>query len=84
MKYTVLWSPEAEDLLAEIWLGATDRTAITSAQPLIDAELANDPETKGTEVSEGLRRLKVEQLMVLFEVQAGNRLVKVTAVRQAP
>ena len=84
MRYTVLWSPEAEDQLAEIWIEAADRNAVTAAQATIDEELAADPETKGKEASEDLRRFKVEPLVVLFEIQPGDRLAKVTAVRRAP
>ena len=80
MRYTVLWSPEAERRLAEIWLEAADRNAVAAAQGTIDDELATGPESKGTEVSEGLRRFKVEPLVVLFEIQPGDRSVKVTAV----
>ncbi len=83
MRYTVLWSPEAEDQLAEIWLEAADRNAVTAVQATIDEELATDPESKGKEASEGLRRFKVEPLIVLFEIQLGDRSVKVTAVRRS-
>jgi mRNA-degrading endonuclease RelE of RelBE toxin-antitoxin system len=84
MRYSVLWSPDAEDRLAEIWLEAADRNDVTRAQAIVDEELATNPESKGTEVSEGLRRFKSEPLVVLFEIQTGARLVKVTAVRRSP
>ena len=39
MRYTVLWSPDAENDLAAIWLDANDRSAVTAAGNQIDASL---------------------------------------------
>ena len=83
MKYTVRWSQDAEDQLAEIWLEASDRNAVTLAQATIDAELAMNPESRGSELSEGLRKYKVEPLVVLFEIDHPDRVVKVTAVKRS-
>ncbi|MBI1900144.1 MAG: hypothetical protein HYS13_03380 [Planctomycetia bacterium] len=81
MRFTVVWDDEALNQLAVIWLDADDRAAVTSAQAAIDAELAMAPASKGTSVSEGLRRLVKSPLQVLFEVADADRLVRVTAVR---
>ena len=47
MRYTVLWSPDAENDLAAIWLDANDRTAVTAAGDQIDAFLHQDAHLQG-------------------------------------
>ncbi len=42
MIYTVVWSPDAENDLADIWLRADDRSAITAAGNQIDLLLRHD------------------------------------------
>lgn len=83
VKFTVLWSADAENMLADIWLNAVDRRAVTIAQAVVDTELAADPKSKGTEVTYGLHRLKVAPLIVLFEVHRSHRIVEITAVGSA-
>ncbi|MBV9126022.1 MAG: hypothetical protein JO112_21935 [Planctomycetes bacterium] len=80
-RFTVVWIEEVQNTLATIWMGALDRQAVTSAADMIDAELAIDPNTKGTEVAEGLRVLYVPPLQVLFSVQEQDRLVEVSGIR---
>ena len=79
-RYTVLWSHDAEDQLADAWLQAQDRQAVTVAQARIDQELAADAETKGIDLGEGLRLLKVPPLKAFFEVSEPDRIVRVTAI----
>ena len=79
-RYTVTWVPNAQDELAQIWLDAPDRQAVTAATHRIDRELAEDAPTKGTEVSEGLRELIVPPLKVLFTASEADRLVVVAKV----
>lgn len=47
MRFTVIWSPVAEDQLTELWLHATDRNAVTRAQHQIDQLLRIDPDRQG-------------------------------------
>jgi hypothetical protein len=61
-------------------MNAANRNAIQSASDLIDRELANDAETKGDEVSEGLRKLHVPPLKVVFTVRDEDRIVEVLSV----
>jgi mRNA-degrading endonuclease RelE of RelBE toxin-antitoxin system len=79
-RYNVVWSADAIDELAEIWLQASDRAAVTSAQAAIDRQLALDPSVLSTEVAEGLHKLVVAPLKVYFEVDEGSRLIKITAI----
>jgi hypothetical protein len=80
-RFTVSWRPEVQEDLAGIWLAAADRPAITFAADRIDQLLANDPTTQGNEVSEGLRAIAVDPLVVYFTVSEADRLVTVWAVR---
>src|SRR5436305_7021778 len=57
--YSVEWTPAAENELADIWMNAADRQAVTRAEAEIQAQLRADPLNSGTDVSEGLRRLIV-------------------------
>jgi hypothetical protein len=81
--YDLIWLPDAEDQLAEIWLRARDRADVTAAQAEIDARLAHDPATKGSEVAEGLRQITVPPLKAFFEVHEVQHQVHITAVDRA-
>jgi hypothetical protein len=82
-RYTVVWSTEATDQLTSIWLDAADRPSVTAAANAIDGQLTNDPQSKGTDLSEGLRVLEVPPLHVLFAVTEPDRSVKVVLVRRS-
>ena len=47
MKATVVWTQEAMNQLAQAWLSAIDRAAVTSAADAIDARLKQDPASAG-------------------------------------
>lgn len=81
MRYTVVWLQDALAQLAQIWLEASDRKEITTAADRIDQELAIDPSTKGTTVSEELRSLYVPPLCAVFSVSEPDRLVEVASIR---
>ena len=42
-RFTVVWTPDAEAELANIWMNAGDPAAVSAAADTIDAELANNP-----------------------------------------
>jgi len=81
-RYTVVWHDSTLDELAEIWVKARDRNAVTAAAHIIDVELSDDAETKGVEVSEGLRAFFAPPLRILFNVDEGDRLVEVACIRR--
>jgi mRNA-degrading endonuclease RelE of RelBE toxin-antitoxin system len=82
VRYTVTWKPEAERRLAELWLNATDRTAITRAANEIDRRLQTNPDQEGESRSDGRRLLLVKPLAVIFEVVPDDRIVYVLTVWQ--
>jgi mRNA-degrading endonuclease RelE of RelBE toxin-antitoxin system len=75
MNYSVDWSDDAIATLAQIWLQAPDRVAITAAAATIDRLLAASPRANGTPVSEGLYAIEVSPLRVQFEISEENRVV---------
>lgn len=79
MTYTVLWTPAAERDLAELWLSAEDRNAITSAAATIDALLRQDAHLVGESREGTLRITFVAPLGIDFEVLQDDRLVYVLA-----
>jgi hypothetical protein len=66
--------------LAELWVQATDRQAITQAANAIEVHLQRHPDTCG-ESRAGNRRLLIEPpLAVLYTVRAQDRKVTVLDV----
>ena len=47
MKYTVVWKPEAERRLTELWMATDDPQGLADAANLIERELAIAPENVG-------------------------------------
>ena len=80
-RYTVIWLQDAVDELGEIWLASTDRNAVTAASAEIDRELADDAETKGKPLSEGLRVYDAPPIRAVFSVSDPDRRVEVAGVR---
>jgi plasmid stabilization system protein ParE len=83
-RYTVSWTEDAEDELADIWNRATDKAAVTAADATIARLLASDPINNGTDLAEGLRKLVVEPLVVYYSVDLGKRFVEVSRVARCP
>ena len=79
--YTVVWVRSAQDELAELWLNAPNRNAVTTAAHAIDEQLAEDASINGTELSEGLRSLFAPPLRAIFSVREDDRIVEVLRVR---
>lgn len=80
-RYTVVWVRSARDELAELWLNAPNRNAVTTAARDVDQQLAQDASIQGVELSEGLRSLFVAPLNAIFSVREDDRIVEVLRVR---
>jgi hypothetical protein len=80
-QYTVVWLRDAIDELAEIWLAATDRNAVTQASAEIDRALLVNAATKGKPLSEGLRIFDASPLRAVFWVNESDRRVEIARVR---
>ncbi len=79
MKYTVSWLPQAQDELADLWVQATDRQAVTGAADRIDRALARDADTKG-QPFDGARIIVQAPLAVSFTVSPDDCQVTVYQV----
>lgn len=79
-KFTVIWHPDAEQELAHIWITGNDRKRITLSVAAIDNTLATDPDTRGESVREGLRRLDIAMMRVLFAVKTDDCIAEVLMV----
>jgi len=76
MRFTVIWSQFAQDQLAELWLNATDRNAVTAAQHQVDQLLRVDPDQQGIPFF-GSRLLLVAPLHVAFTINVMDMQVEV-------
>jgi len=81
MIYEVNWIPDAEKDLAEIWLAAPDRNAVTRAAHLLDEALLRNPLAAGESRQSTVRRIAFEfPLGIEFEVIVDDQKVRVLAV----
>lgn len=80
MNYTVFWTPSAEEELADIWLNAADRAAITQASHRIDQRLRRDPGNDGESRSRGRRIMIDRPLAVIYRPHPEDRTVDVLHV----
>ncbi len=81
MKFTVVWTPNAERRLAELWMDLPHlQRQITAAANEVDARLAFDPIRQGESRKGSLRIMLVEPLVVDFEVILDDQRVEVLNV----
>ncbi len=79
MRYTVNWTQPAVNELADIWIQAPDRQAVTAAQHQIDQLLRMDAHLRGQEC-DGDRVLQVWPLTVFFAVSPDDCRVDILSV----
>lgn len=82
MEWTVVWLPDADNELAQLWLDSTDRQRTTLAADQIDKLLRHDPDTAGESRAAGRRILIVPPLAVIYRVLSDDRLVQISNVRE--
>jgi plasmid stabilization system protein ParE len=78
--FTVRWKRIARDRLAELWMQASDRSAVTAAANRIDVLLQFDPDNQGESRDRGRRLLVEPPLGVIFRVNHQKRIVYVLRV----
>lgn len=85
MNYTVFWTPEAEDELADAWLAAADPTAVTDASHRIDKQLARNPFACGFARNASVNRTVVDRpLGVDYEIIEDDKKVRIHGVWAVP
>jgi hypothetical protein len=82
MDWTVVWLPDAENELAELWLASSDRDATTAAADQIDQLLRKSPETSGESRAADRRILIMPPLAVIYRAFPDDRIVRVSNVRE--
>jgi hypothetical protein len=80
VKWTVVWVPDAEGELIELWMASPDRAHLTRSAHEIDERLRHDSENEGESREEGFRILLVPPLGVKFEIKPDDRIVQVLTV----
>jgi hypothetical protein len=83
MKWTVLWKPDAESDLTNLWLTASDKADVTAAANRIDARLRKDPLHTGEPRADD-RVYFDPPLGVLFTVDEMDRKVMIERVWRMP
>ena len=85
MTYAVFWTPEAEDELADAWLAAADRAAVTDASHRIDQQLASNPFACGFARNASVNRTVVDRpLAADYEIIEDDKKVRVLGVWTVP
>jgi hypothetical protein len=79
MRFTIDYDRDAEDNLADIWLGAADPAAVTRASAAVEHALATNP-MQGDYLSEGLWRFLAPPLAVHYSIDTPRRHVQITHV----
>jgi len=80
MKYTVIWSPRAEQLLAEVWLQSSNRDAVAQAAKAIDRGLEGRALDIGESRESGRRICFEPPLGAVYSIRPERNLVRVLRV----
>ncbi len=81
--YMVIQPEWVDEQLAQLWLTAEDRSAVTFASNVIYRELSEDADIKGELVQDNLRKFALGPLWVYYTVHPDDCLVKVWSIRTA-
>jgi plasmid stabilization system protein ParE len=80
VRFKVVWRPEAEAELANLWMSARDRNRVSAAANRLDQDLAEGAEQVG-ESREGRTRIVIiPPLAAYFDVIDESGVVLVTSV----
>ncbi len=80
MRYTVIWTKMARGHLANLWIHAANRQAVTDAADRIDWALRDDPEKKARPFGRFFT-YEDQPLAVLIEIDPGDRMVRILTVK---
>ena len=80
--FAVEWEPTALNGLANVWMLAPDRQAVTAASSTADLLLAREPIGNGALIQTGLYRLRIPPLGVIYSVDEVQQVVRVWSVWQ--
>jgi hypothetical protein len=80
MRYSVLWTPTARRLLAQLWLNAANRNDVQRAADEIDRVLKSDPLNAAESRVVNIRIIIEPPLAAYFDVDEQDRRVTVWRV----
>jgi plasmid stabilization system protein ParE len=80
MNYNVIWLPDAERELTDLWLHSPDRGIVTKAAAVIDRLLERNPEYEGESRTNDQRILFASPLAVIYRLRSEEREVAVLHV----
>lgn len=81
MNFTVEWSAEALNQLADVWMASDDRAGVTAASYRIEATIRADPLGAGESRGDDLQRFVFDPpLAVVYLVYPSEQLAVVAAV----
>ena len=80
MTYTVVWRPRQKQRLAELWMAAPDRPAITAAADEIDRRLRIAPLDEGESREGAFRVIFIDPLAVKYRVFEDDFVVAIVRV----
>ena len=83
MRYTVVWTRMATNHLANLWMAAPDRQAVTDAADRLEVALRKDPISNATSLGRFYVRTD-DPIAVLFEFLPDDCMVRVLSVRRTP
>ena len=83
-EYLLIYLPEAEERLLEMFFEATDRRRFENASHTLERRLRADPWAVAEHLSEGLYTADEGPLRVVFEVRARDNTVLIVHVGEAP
>jgi hypothetical protein len=78
--YEIIWTEEAESRLAEVWMAASDRNAVTNSAYELEVALEMLPLSAGEPVYDSVRQFGDAILSMEFEVVEQDRCVYVMSV----
>jgi hypothetical protein len=80
MKYDVVWLPDVEQELAQIWLNAPNRDLVSQAAFRIDLSIEVDPNYVGESRPNGRRIYFMPPLGIIYRVLESTQRVEVIHV----
>jgi hypothetical protein len=73
MIFSLEYTEEAEQKLAQAWITLNNRNAMVFGQIQIDNRLIQNPNGKGKELCEGLWKIVYSPLVAYFEINEKNK-----------
>lgn len=84
MKYTVVWTSEAQDSLCELYMAVSNRAELSRIVENIEAELARRPESLGESRHTGCRVAMESHIGLTFEIHPDDCMVQVIQIGWLP